>query len=286
MANLQKLYAGSKDVYVYLRNRDDNLVWDNVNFTTEAWNDSHLNTLYAIDANDIGGQMRSVVIPANLPDGNWLAAWLAQDGVTKDITVDSLLEESESDRFRVSGGEVEDDVVDTEWYYADKTDVEDMMGVLNLQYNSNQENTDNSTNDGRLLRAGLWADAQMNIRLKDIYITPIAKPFSDNDLQVLSGINVDLVIAQLIHWRIIQQVSSDDVDPQDFRKGLMSDAMEQIQELFEGKIFLDAAALVSFAGPEFNTQAVDISGRPMYPTDYSLLLPARVSPGYRWPNGF
>ena len=155
-----------------------------------------------------------------------------------------------------------------EWEYANQQDVEDIMGDMNLLWAGNQESSNGlaALNTGRLLRAGKWADAVINLSLKDVHTTPIPVPRSDNDVEVLGDINVQLVIATLSFWRVIQRLGQDDTDRQALSSLLRDNAQDALDEIASGILPLDSPMLVSYKAPQFNDTARNISGLPMYPT--------------------
>jgi len=173
-----------------------------------------------------------------------------------------------------------------EWYYANQVDVEDFMGTHNLEYASQQNADTQGINSARVLRAGRWSDAQINMRLKGIYPKNIPD-MSDDDIEVMAAISVQLVIAELINWRVIQFIGTGDESKETIYKDLLDAAKMELDELFEGAIELDATRSIDWQAPQSNDDARDISGNRMYRRDFEYTLP--TSQSYRrlgWWGGF
>lgn len=170
--------------------------------------------------------------------------------------------------------------VGVEWFYGNQQDVTDLMGAYNLSFNTNQEGASPRLNTDRLLRAGQWADAQINLGLKEIYSMPLTA-LSFNDEQIVNSINIDFTMAQLIHWRVVQYAGADDNNREVLWDNLMKHAQSGLDDLVTGKLVLDAARTGLYAAPAGNALALDSAGLRQFPSVYD-----RFASYYPWRGGY
>lgn len=186
----------------------------------------------------------------------------------------------------IVAGVIDVDPASAVWRYATQQDVEDLMGIFNLGYASNQEATGaNTINTGRILRAGRWADAQIHMALRGIYPIPLDNMGAD-DAEIIGGIDVDFVLSQLVHWRIIQYAGDDDLKRTALYDRLLNNAQSALDDLAEGKRDLSIPRLVSYAAPQGNEDALDLSGRRINSREFDLIRPYRGYPVMPWLGGF
>ncbi len=89
------------------------------------------------------------------------------------------------------------------WYYADQQSVEDLIGFANLRISSNLDANDEAIDTALLLRAGLWSDSQINLKLKKKFVVPLVNMDDDTEIE-LDDISTRLVVWRLNQQRVIQ----------------------------------------------------------------------------------
>jgi hypothetical protein len=161
------------------------------------------------------------------------------------------------------------------WYYATKSDVEDAISVTGLTIASNMENTSTLANDDRIIRAGTFADAWMDGRLKVMGFTTPVSLSNANDVEILRQVSVYLVLLQLGRWRVVQTI-----DPAGNAYSTLKKLGEEWYKAAEdilcridnGNILLSATR--SMTMPQSNATSLDSTGVPINP---------QYLPGFGWP---